>query len=299
MQIIRTIAELRETLARTPRPAFVPTMGSLHDGHLALARQARARADAAGAPLVASVFVNRLQFGPNEDFERYPRTLEADAEKLARERVDIVFAPDEPELYPQPQTFRVRPDAALADVLEGQFRPGFFEGVCTVVLKLFCIVQPGAAVFGRKDWQQLFIVRRLVEQFALPIEVVAGDTVREPDGLAMSSRNAYLSPAERAEAPRLAGVLRQAAARLAAGEPAAPVEQDAMAALRAAGWQPDYVAVRRRADLMPPGDAAGQAGKASPAASAPERALAAGEPLVVLAAARLGSTRLIDNIEVG
>ena len=167
MQIIRTIAELREALARTPRPAFVPTMGSLHEGHLALARLARARADATGAPLVASVFVNRLQFGPNEDFDRYPRTLESDAEKLARERVDIVFAPDERELYPRPQTFRVRPDAAVADVLEGHFRPGFFEGVCTVVLKLFCVVQPAVAVFGRKDWQQLFIVRRLVELAAL------------------------------------------------------------------------------------------------------------------------------------
>jgi len=193
MQIVHTLADLRAALAPVRRSAgtiaFVPTMGNLHEGHLALVRQARERVGAAGT-VVASIFVNRLQFAPHEDFDRYPRTLARDAELLAPAGCDLVFAPAEAELYPQPQTFKVQPDPALAELLEGHFRPGFFTGVCTVVMKLFSIVQPQVAVFGKKDYQQLMVLRRMVEQFALPIEVLGGETLRAHDGLALSSRNA-------------------------------------------------------------------------------------------------------------
>jgi len=264
MKVVHAIDELRAA-AGAPPLAFVPTMGNLHDGHLALVRLARER-----APRVAvSIFVNRLQFAPNEDFDRYPRTLQADCERLAQAGVDLVFAPDERVLYPEPQRFMVEPPS-MANELEGRFRPRFFHGVATVVLKLFNCVQPSIAVFGKKDYQQLTIVRDMVRQLCLPIEIVAGETVREPDGLAMSSRNAYLSPAERREAPRLHGLLREVGAgRTSPGE--------AVQALAAAGWQPDYVELRRRADLAPPGP------------QDRER--------VALGAARLGNTRLIDNVE--
>jgi pantoate--beta-alanine ligase len=264
MRVVADIPGLRRALAARGRVAFVPTMGSLHEGHLALVRLARAR-----APKVAvSIFVNRLQFLPGEDFDRYPRTFERDCRLLEAEGVDLVFAPSERELYPQPQTYLVQP-SPLAAELEGRFRPGFFQGVATVVLKLFHCVQPAAAVFGKKDYQQLIVVRGMVEQLNLPIDIVAGETVREADGLAMSSRNAYLSAAERAEAPGLHRALQQ----IAAGQPGA----EAMRKLAAAGWKPDYVEVRRRDDLAParPGDRA----------------------LVALAAARLGGTRLIDSLE--
>ena len=263
MQILRDIASLRRAVP-AGEVAFVPTMGNLHDGHAALVRIAKQH-----APRVAvSIFVNRLQFLPSEDFERYPRTFERDCAMLEREGVAFLFAPDETVLYPEPQLVRVHPGPLGAE-LEGKFRPGFFEGVATVVLKLFNCVQPRAAVFGKKDYQQLMVVRAMARQLDLPLDVVAGETVREPDGLAMSSRNAYLSPAERAEAPRLYRVLKEVASGKDPGQAAGE--------LAAAGWKPDYVEVRRRRDLAAPrsGD----------------------RELVVLAAARLGQTRLIDNLE--
>jgi pantoate--beta-alanine ligase len=277
MRIVETIAGLREQLTGA-RSVLVPTMGNLHQGHLSLVAQARLAAGATGAPVVASIFVNRLQFAPQEDFDTYPRTLERDCELLRAAGCDLVFAPAEAELYPEPQTYRVQPPAALADILEGHFRPGFFTGVCTVVLKLFNAVQPRAAVFGRKDYQQLRVIEGMVRQFALPIEVLAGETTRAQDGLALSSRNGYLDAAQRAEAVALSRTLREVAAAVASGHGDWPaLEADAMQALRRRGWQPDYVAIRRGADLGPP---------------------MPGSALVVLAAARLGATRLIDNVEI-
>ena len=283
MRVVHTIAELRQALAAVAPPAFVPTMGNLHDGHLALIRLAREQAQVQGGPVVASIFVNRLQFAPHEDFDRYPRTLERDCELLRAAGCNLVFAPSESELYPEPQTYKVQPPPELADILEGAFRPGFFTGVCTVVMKLLHCVQPRVALFGKKDYQQLLVIRRMVQQFALPTEVMAGETLRAPDGLALSSRNAYLSEAERAEAPQLAATLRDVQKALKAGErDVASIEARAMEGLRSRGWAPDYVALRRRADLL-----------------APEAAqLASRESLVVLAAAKLRGTRLIDNLEL-
>ena len=277
-EVVHTIAGLRAALAGQHRTAFVPTMGNLHEGHLSLVREARLR----GGPVVASIFVNRLQFLPHEDFDRYPRTLGRDVELLQSAGCDLVFAPDEAELYPEPQAYKVQPPAALADILEGEFRPGFFTGVCTVVLKLFQCVQPAVAVFGQKDYQQLKVIDAMARQFALPTEVVGAPTVRAADGLALSSRNGYLAAAERTEAVALAAALHQLAegARDAAGSLAA-LEHRAAEALRARGWAPDYLTLRRRSDLLPPGEA--------------ERL--GTEPLVALGAARLGVTRLIDNLE--
>ena len=278
MKICHSGADLHRELARARRVAFVPTMGNLHEGHLALARLAREHGDA----VVASIFVNRLQFGPNEDFDRYPRTMEKDREGLERTGVDVLFAPDEQEMYPVPQLYRVHPPP-LGDELEGAFRPGFFEGVCTVVLKLFNLVRPQVAVFGKKDRQQLKIVRGMVQQFNLPIEIVAGETVRAGDGLALSSRNGYLSPAERAEAPRLHRVLRGIADAIAAGRrDYANLEADGRAELARHGWQVDYVAVRHGLGLRIPH---------------PE-AFDHPNLLIVLGAAKLGTTRLIDNVDV-
>jgi pantoate--beta-alanine ligase len=279
MQIHPTIAGLRAALdplrAGGARIAFVPTMGNLHEGHASLMRQAGSLADV----VVTSVFVNRLQFGPNEDFDRYPRTMDADCERMREAGVAHVFAPSEAELYPQPQTLRVVPDPALADLLEGAFRPGFFTGVATVVAKLFNIVQPQVAVFGKKDYQQLMVIRQLVRQMALPIDIVGGETLRADDGLALSSRNGYLSATERARALELHHALAAARDALRSGDrDFARIEHDAMAFLEARGWSPQYVAVRRQADLQ------------SPAAHE--------SSLVILAAALLGSTRLIDNLEV-
>src|SRR6476619_7635670 len=203
MDLIQTAETLRERLERANQVAFVPTMGNLHEGHLSLMRIGKRHADC----VVASIFVNRLQFGPNEDFDRYPRTFESDCAKLEREGVDVLFAPHEHDMYPTPQVYRVQPPQ-VADELDGAFRPGFFNGVCTVVLKLFNMVQPDAAVFGKKDRQQLKIVRGMVQQFNLPIQIIPGETVRAEDGLALSSRNTYLTPAERIEAPNLYRVLR-------------------------------------------------------------------------------------------
>ncbi len=280
MKIVRSVGELRDQLHGQNRIAFVPTMGNLHAAHLSLMNLARRHGD----PVVASVFVNRLQFGPNEDFDRYPRTLLEDIEKLqAQNQVYVLFAPMESEMYPEPQNYRVSPPTDLGDILEGEFRPGFFVGVTTVVLKLFACVQPRVAVFGKKDYQQLMIVRNMCRQFCLPTEIVAHETVREDDGLALSSRNRFLTEAERYRAPQLYRELAQLRQHiLDGGRDLAVLETRAMHALSASGWQPNYVAVRRQSDLK------------APSAEQVE----AGEPLVVLAAARLGSTRLIDNIEV-
>jgi pantoate--beta-alanine ligase len=282
MKIIKTVAELREHLAAFKRPAFVPTMGNLHEGHLALVRQAKPLGDV----LVVSIFVNRLQFLPHEDFDTYPRTWEADCAALEAAGCDVVFAPSEKELYPEPQVFKVHPPAALADILEGHFRPGFFVGVCTVVMKLFACVQPRVAVFGQKDYQQLKVIQRMVAQFALPIEVVGGATLRAEDGLALSSRNNYLSPTERAEAVHLSHTLKAMAQALQAGTADIHMlAQQAMTSLVARGWQPDYLVVRRRLDLLPP--------DASEVVD-----LSRNQGLVVLGAARIGATRLIDNLEI-
>lgn len=279
MKIISSIDELRDQLRGQLRTAFVPTMGNLHEGHLSLMRLARKHGD----PVVASIFVNRLQFGPNEDFDKYPRTFQADVEKLEKEGVYVLFAPTEKDLYPEPQEYRVRPPDDLGNILEGEFRPGFFTGVTTVVLKLFSCVQPRVAVFGKKDYQQLMIVRNMSKQFALPTEIIAAETYRADDGLALSSRNGYLSDKERAEAPELYRLLNEVAAEVRAGHlDMFELERHAMAKLAARGWKPDYISIRKRADLQPP--SAGD--------------LAQGAPLVVLAAAKLGTTRLIDNLEI-
>jgi pantoate--beta-alanine ligase len=274
MRVIHTIADLRQALSGIDGIAFVPTMGNLHAGHLSLIE----RAKQAGGPVVASIFVNRLQFAPHEDFDTYPRTFERDCELLRSAGCNFVFAPNEAELYPEPQAYTVQPPAALADILEGHFRPGFFTGVCTVVLKLFNCVQPSVAVFGKKDYQQLMVVRQMVRQLALPIEIVAGETTRAEDGLALSSRNGYLDAGQRAEAVSLSRLLKAIADDVRRGRRDwTALEDAALRTLKARGWTPDYVAVRRRADL----------------------ALATtGDALVVVAAAKLGSTRLIDNIEV-
>jgi pantoate--beta-alanine ligase len=286
MKIVHSIQELRAQLRGQLRTAFVPTMGNLHEGHLSLMRLAAQHGD----PVVASIFVNRLQFGPNEDFDKYPRTLEDDIAKLEREGVYVLFAPDEREMYPVPQEYRVSPPHDLGDILEGEFRPGFFIGVSTVVMKLFQCVQPQVSVFGKKDYQQLMIIRRMCAQFSIPTEIIPAETIREEDGLAMSSRNRYLSPAERAEAIWLSRTLQEVAMRVRTDQALgllrvddiADLENAAIQVLAKRGWKPDYIAVRRRADLKTP--------------SAQDLDLP--EQLVVLGAAKLGATRLIDNLEV-
>ena len=278
MDVIESEEELRKRLHRAGRVAFVPTMGGLHAGHLALMGIARRHADC----VVASIFVNRLQFGPNEDFDRYPRVLEADCAALEREGVDVVFTPHEQVMYPTPQVYRVQPPP-LAEELEGASRPGFFHGVCTVVLKLFNIVQPQVAVFGKKDRQQLKIVRGMVQQFDLPIEIVPCETVRADDGLALSSRNRYLSPTERIEAPRLYRTLRTISDAIAAGRTDyANLEVEARAALAKNGWRVDYIVVRHGLALRIPHPE----GFDHP------------NLLIALGAATLGTTRLIDNVDV-
>jgi pantoate--beta-alanine ligase len=278
MQIHATIAGLRAARAavgREQRVAVVPTMGNLHAGHISLMRQAREHADR----VIATIFVNRLQFRPGEDFEKYPRTFAADCAQLEAAGVDHLFAPMEAEMYPQPQTYHVEPPAEQANILEGEFRPGHFRGMATVVLKLLNITQPHVALFGKKDYQQLMIIRNMVAEFNLPIQIIGGETVRAEDGLALSSRNGYLSAAERAEAPRLFQVLsRLVVAVRSKDADVARLEQDAMTELQTHGWVPEYVALRKKLDLQ----------------CAPVH----DSGLVVLAAARLGSTRLIDNLEV-
>lgn len=274
MQVFHTAAELRAALAGHTGTAFVPTMGNLHAGHVSLVELAKQ----SGQPVVASIFVNPLQFGADEDFERYPRTLDADCEKLAAAGCDWVFAPDAAEIYPVPQTFTVQPPDSLANDLCGAFRPGHFSGVATVVLKLFNLVQPRVAVFGKKDFQQLLVIRELVRQFNLPIEIVAGDTLRCADGLALSSRNVYLGDAERIQAAQLQRELAAVAAAVQAGErDFEALTATAARHLKMAGWRVDYVALRDAETLQVPTPASTQ--------------------LVVLGAAWLGNTRLIDNIE--
>jgi pantoate--beta-alanine ligase len=274
MDIVTSVSALRERLQREPNNVFVPTMGNLHEGHIDLIRIGKPKA----ACTVVSIFVNRLQFGPKEDFERYPRTFQSDCDKLRSSGVNVVFAPDEREIYPEPQTFVVEP-SDLQHILDGAFRPGHFRGVATVVLKLFNMVMPHAAIFGKKDYQQYLVLRDMVRQLALPVEIIPAETVRAADGLALSSRNGYLSAAERAEAPRLYTLLKEAQERIAKGERNFQrIELESMALLSQNGWVPQYISVRRRADLQVP---------------VPED-----RELVVLAAAYLGRTRLIDNIEL-
>lgn len=274
MEIISTVAALRQRLSGEKSVAFVPTMGNLHEGHLDLVRIARQRATC----VVVSIFVNPLQFGANEDFGKYPRTLQADCNKLAACGVAVVFAPTVAELYPQPQQVTVEPPP-IAQELCGAFRPGHFRGVATVVLKLFNIVQPQVAVFGKKDYQQLHVVRQMVEQLNSPVKIVGAETLRAADGLALSSRNQYLSAAERTEAAFLHQMLSKTGLELQNGtQDRAGLEQKAVAALSARGWQVDYVAIRAQSSLAVP--------------------VQAERKLVILAAARLGTTRLIDNLEV-
>jgi pantoate--beta-alanine ligase len=274
MEVIKGTKELRQRLEREPKVACVPTMGNIHEGHLRLVKIAQQHAPF----VVTTIFVNRLQFGQHEDFDKYPRTFEDDCAKLAEQGCQAVFAPDEGQMYPEPQVFTVEPPP-VANKLEGRFRPGHFRGMATVVLKLFNIVQPQAAVFGKKDYQQLHIVRHMVEQFALPIQIVAAETRRAEDGLALSSRNRFLSPEERREAPRLYQALSQVKDAVESGERNfEAIEFAADALLARHGWRVDYVVVRRRATLTSPesGD----------------------RDLVVLGAAKLGNTRLIDNLEI-
>ena len=274
MQITSSIADTRVALSGLSRIVFVPTMGNLHEGHIALMRQAHDHGDT----VVASIFVNRLQFGPSEDFDKYPRTFADDCEKLTAAGVTHLFAPTEADLYPEPQAYLVDPPD-IQNQLEGEFRAGHFRGVATVVLKLFNIVQPQAAVLGKKDYQQLMILRNMTRQLALPIDIIGGETVRADDGLALSSRNGYLTPQERAEAPRLNRVLTRLRDAVRGGNrDFARLEREAVAELDGHGWRTDYVAVRRQADLQAP--AGGD------------------EALVVLAASRLGQPRLIDNLEI-
>ena len=272
--------------------AFVPTMGSLHAGHIALVSQAKQTA----RQTVASIFVNRLQFLPTEDFAAYPRTFESDCEKLEAAQCDVLFAPMEAELYPQTQVYKVAPPTALADMLEGEFRPGFYTGVCTVVMKLFQCVQPSHAVFGKKDYQQLAIIKHMVQQFAMPIQIISGVTVRETDGLAMSSRNAYLTAQERHEATLLASLMNASAQTISAQSLNASalrsLEADAINRLYRAGWVPDYFAVRNQSDLMPAQGSATHHPRSGP--KDPDIR----NDLVILAAAKLGKTRLIDQLEI-
>ena len=274
MEVLRTISALRERLKGEAGIAFVPTMGNLHQGHLELMRIARQHAGC----VVASLFVNRLQFGQGEDFDRYPRTFNEDCEKLGKAGIDVLFAPEESELYPvlQEVTVNLPP---IAEELCGASRPGHFRGMATVVLKLFNIVQPDHAVFGKKDCQQLHLVRKMVSQLDLPVAIIAGETVREADGLAMSSRNRYLTGAERLEAPRLHRNLEKIKLALAAGErDFRRLESEARQDLENRGWKVDYLEVREAESLGKPGPSE--------------------KKLVVLGAAWLGKTRLIDNLEV-
>jgi pantoate--beta-alanine ligase len=278
MQIFLNVAELRSALAKVRRQGrtigFTPTMGNLHAGHISLMRQAREHADC----VVASIFVNRLQFGPNEDFDKYPRTFKDDCAQLQEAGVEFLFAPTEQDLYPEPQTYVVEP-AEIQFLLEGECRPGHFRGVATVVMKLFQIVQPDVALFGKKDYQQLMVLRNMVNQFMLPIKIIGGETVRAEDGLALSSRNGYLSPEERAEAPRLQQTLQSIRQAVLSGDQNyEALCKKATENLDSHGWKTDYISIRRQQDLAP----------AAPSDS----------DLVIVAASKLGAPRLLDNLEI-
>jgi pantoate--beta-alanine ligase len=277
MQIISTAADLRARLRGETAIAFVPTMGNLHEGHLDLVRLAREY----GNCVVASIFVNPLQFGPNEDFDCYPRTLEADCAQL-QELVDVVFAPSVNEMYPAQQNVFVEPPP-IADQLCGASRPGHFRGMATVVLKLLNIVQPQVALFGKKDYQQLHIIRQMVGQLNLPLRIIGGETVRAADGLALSSRNQYLNETERREASFLYQTLLGMRSAMLQGERNMErLQHQAVETLTARGWAVDYVAVRNQSDLLPVSQAKSDSGR----------------HMVILAAASLGNTRLLDNVEV-
>jgi pantoate--beta-alanine ligase len=281
MRITRSIEELRTALAGK-RSAFVPTMGNLHAGHIALLHRAeQCKKENITDTTVASIFVNRLQFLPHEDFDKYPRTWDSDCAQLEVAGCDVLFAPDEKALYPEPQTYKVHPPAALADILEGHFRPGFFVGVSTVVMKLFQCVQPSIAIFGKKDYQQNMVLRHMVRQFAMPVQMITSDTYRADDGLALSSRNGFLSPTERVEAVQLSQTLKWLIAQVKTGRTDYDtLETQAVQQLAARGWAPDYLTIRRQADLQAP------------------QPVDAPTSLVVLGAAKLGTTRLIDNFEI-
>jgi pantoate--beta-alanine ligase len=273
MDIIHSVTELRSRLAGENRISLVPTMGNLHDGHIHLVNLARQHGDC----VVVSIFVNPLQFGPNEDLDNYPRTLEQDCARLQAASADVVFAPSVSEMYPGPQTMTISAPP-IAESLCGASRPGHFSGVATVVMKLFNLVQPQVAVFGKKDYQQLSVIRELVKQFNLPIEIVGGETVRESDGLAMSSRNGYLSPAQRQEAKRLHAALQLVKQAIQKGNhDFSAICEQTRQYLTQLGWIVDYIEVRG-AHTLQPADGSEQ-------------------QLVVLGAARLGKTRLIDNLE--
>ena len=280
MIVVETIPALRREIAALRRAgkriAFVPTMGNLHAGHLKLVQIARQHADV----VVASIYVNPLQFGPKEDFGAYPRTPDDDKKALETEKTDLLFMPTDAEMYPRGLDVMTKVEVpALGDILCGQFRPGHFRGVTTVVNRLFSLVQPDVAVFGKKDYQQLMLIKLMVADLGLPIEIVGVDTMREADGLALSSRNNYLSPAERQVAPKLYATLRDVCDRiLKEGGVRSGIETDTLHALETAGFRADYLSVRRAADLGEPG---------------PQD-----KALVILVAAWLGRTRLIDNLEV-
>jgi pantoate--beta-alanine ligase len=294
VQVVRTLAELRAALSDSRGTALVPTMGNLHQGHLSLVALARAK----GRPVVTSIFVNRLQFAPHEDFEKYPRTFERDRELLAAAGCDVVFAPSDREIYPEEQGFTVQPPPELGKILEGAARPGFFTGVATVVSKLFNMVRPAAAVFGKKDYQQLLIIEHMVRQLQFPVEIVRAETVRDAGGLALSSRNGYLDPAQLRQAAQLYEVLHRLAAAVRAGRTDwHALEREAEDSLSQRGWQTDYVAIRRRIDLgAPPAD--DEAADLTPVAPKAGDRSTGPAGLVVLGAARLGGTRLIDNLEI-
>lgn len=274
MDVISSIAEVRKRLRNEPLMAMVPTMGNVHEGHLALVDLAKRLSNF----VLATIFVNRLQFGAGEDFSRYPRTFEEDCGKFNHRGVDVVFAPDEREMYPFEQEVHVEPPP-IAKELCGEFRPGHFRGVATVVTKLFNIVRPDIAVFGKKDYQQLFIIQSLVQQLNLPIAIVAAETVRESDGLALSSRNNYLNAEERLEAARLYRALVTFKDEMVSGDhDFAALTAKAKKELTRNGWKVDYISLRNRKTL--------------------ELAKADDSALVVLGAAWLGKTRLIDNVEI-
>lgn len=280
MHTVNRLTELRQQVRDWHRQGlevgFVPTMGNLHEGHLALVRDARARSDR----VVVSIFVNPMQFGPDEDFDSYPRTLDADCAQLLPLSVDAVFAPPVREVYPDGADISTRIEVpGLSEILCGSYRPGHFVGVATVVAKLFNMVDPDLAVFGKKDYQQLAVIRRMVRDLNFPVQVVGVDTVREGDGLALSSRNAYLTPAERETASQIYATLKEAAEWLKAG-PAdvAALESWGRERLDQHGFATDYFSIRRQGDLAAPGTG--------------------DVDLVILTAARLGRARLIDNLEV-
>ena len=274
MKIFTDIAALRENLKHEQRIAFVPTMGNLHAGHLALVKQAKQLSDC----VVVSIFVNRLQFLPQEDFDRYPRTFDNDSKLLAELNVNSIFAPDEKILFPTKQEFLLALPP-VADTLEGKFRPGFFRGVATIILKLFNITQPDIAVFGKKDYQQLHIVREMVKQLNLPVEIVAGETVRSSDGLALSSRNQYLNKVQRLEAGNLYQTLLKIRQEITSGcKDFLTLQENATNNLVSRGWKVDYIQIQNRSSLLP--------------------AQSDDQDLVALAAAWLDNTRLIDNLEI-